>query len=247
MLSVWQPLPFIVAAAFVGIVTFEIAGVLARHRQQKIKRSAESFQQTIYLLWQTVKEKPDIRRMVIANACWNATLQSIQAFVVLYFVHGLGRSHSFVSGIIFPVAAIGLFVMAPLVGKLADRFGYVRVLTLAATIYGAGVSIPAFTHSSIVIFVIPIVSAAATTAMILPYALFMRMLGNERHGAMSGLFGFSRGLGSFLGPLLCGIAITLAKPWFGSTNGYAAYWLVAGLLTLLSLFFIMRVREPQLG
>lgn len=246
LLSASRPLPFLIAACLVVLVSIEIMLVLTRHRHQKIASSSKSFRRVIGSLWDVVRQRADIRYLILATACWNATLQSIQAFVVLYFVHGLGRSHNFVSGLIFPIAAIGLFIMAPLAGKLADRYGYVRTLTVAALIYGVGVLLPSLTQSSVVIVLIPIVSAAATTAMILPYALFMRMLGRERHGAMSGLFGFSRGLGSFLGPLLCGAAISLGRSWFGSTHGYAAFWLVAGILTLFSLLFITRIPEPEI-
>lgn len=244
LLSVWRPLPFLIAAVLIALVTLELSWVVLRKRKQKIKQSEGSFGDNIKSMLTTLRTNPAIRRLAIANACWNATLQSIQAFVVLYFVEGIGRSHNFVSGLIFPVAAIGLFIMAPLAGKLADRFGYVRVLKTAAIIYAAGVVIPGFTHASIVILAIPIVAAAATAAMILPYAVFMRLLGPGQHGAMSGLFGFSRGVGSFFGPLLSGLAITFARPLFAASKGYSAFWIVAGAFSLLSIIFIGRVTEP---
>lgn len=135
--------------------------------------------------------------------------------------------------------------MAPLTGRLGDKFGHVRSLSIAAAIYGFGDLIAGITQQSWVIFVIPIVSAAATFTMILPYATLMRMLGEDHHGAASGLFGFSRGLGSFFGPLLTGIAVTSTRGLFPHTHGYAAFWWVAGLMTIASLFFSIRIKEPQ--
>lgn len=246
LLTLWTPLPFVISAGLVIGVTFSLLVTVLKRSDKKIKKQAESFIDSLRYVWQMVKAESDVRNLAIANAFWNGTLQSIQAFVVVFFTEGLGRSTHFVSGIIFPIAAIGILIMAPLTGRLGDKFGHVRSLSVAAAIFGFGNLIAGITQATWVIFVIPIVSAAATFTMILPYATLMRLLGEERHGAASGLFGFSRGLGSFFGPLLTGIAVTSTRGLFPHTNGYAAFWWVAGLMTIASLFFSTRINEPQL-
>ncbi|HEX5447716.1 MAG TPA: MFS transporter [Candidatus Saccharimonadales bacterium] len=243
LLSLWKPLPFIVSAGLVAGVTVLLSTILGKRLNQPVHKNEQSIRESFGQVWTILRQNPSIRNLVIANSLWNATLRSILAFTVLFFTVGLSRSHSFVSGVIFPVAAIGLVVMIPLAGKLADSFGYLKVLTIAILIYGLGDIVPGITQRSWVIFIIPIVSGAAATVMVLPYAFLMRLLNNEAHGIASGLFGVSRGAGSFLGPLLTGIAISVGKNVFHSTHGYAAFWWAAGIYVLASLFFLRRIHE----
>jgi MFS family permease len=245
LLTLWQPLPFVISAGLVIGVTFALLALVLKRANRPIHQHVESWRDSLRYLRQFLSSNKNIRNLAIANAFWNATLQSIQAFVVLFFTEGLHRSTHFVSGVIFPVAAIGILIMAPLTGRLGDRFGHVKTLTIASAIYGFGSLVAGITQQYWVILIVPLVSAAATFTMILPYATLMKLLGNDRHGAASGLFGLSRGLGSFLGPLLTGIAVVGCRHIFPSTNGYAAFWWVAGLLTIVSLFFTVRIHEPE--
>lgn len=246
LLTVWTPLPFVLGAGLVGLVTMIFGYTLKDHIHKRIPRHVESFSDSFKYIRTTMRDNSDMRNLVIANTFWNATLQSIQAFVVLFFTEGLHRSEHFVSGVIFPIAAIGILIMAPLAGKLADRYGHIRVLLIACLIYGVGATLPAFTQSYWVIAVVPLVAAAAAAIMTLPYSAMMRLMGNDRHGALSGLFGISRGLGTFLGPVIAGAAVVLGRSVFSATNGWGGFWLVAGLFILISLFFLLRIREPEL-
>lgn len=63
---------------------------------------------------------------------------------------------------------------------------------------------------------------------------------------MSGLFGISRGIGTFAGPIAAGGAIALGHTFFKSTHGYAGEWLAAGLLMLISLYFILPIKNTEL-
>lgn len=246
LLTLWRPLPFVLAAGLVALVTFIFGFLIRAHYKTKIHTHHESVKDSARSAYQIIKRDSDMRNLLIANALWNATLQSIQAFTVLFFTEGIGRSAHFVSGVIFPVAAIGIFAMAPIAGKLADRVGHLPVLKVACLVYGVGNLVPAFTHSSWVILIIPIVGAAAVTIMTLPYSALMHLIGDGRHGAISGLFGVSRGIGTFLGPIVAGAAISLGRPLFESTNGYGAFWLVSGIFILVSMFFLVQIKHKDL-
>jgi biotin transporter BioY len=63
------------------------------------------------------------------------------------------------------------------------------------------------------------------------------------HGALTGLYSLSRGLGVMLGPLLAGVAIGVARPLFASTDGYAVSWLVSGGAILLSVPLLRSLRR----
>lgn len=65
----------------------------------------------------------------------------------------------------------------------------------------------------------------------------------NRHGAASGLFGFSRAVGTLLGPLTAGLAIELLEPVSHSTRGYTALFAVAGAATLASYPLVRRLER----
>jgi MFS family permease len=77
---------------------------------------------------------------------------------------------------------------------------------------------------------------AAGMIMALPYAELMGMLEDEHHGLAAGMFGLSRGVGTLLGPVLAGAAVTLLKGPLASTHGYAAVFGVASIAAFLSIF-----------
>lgn len=244
LLSVWRPLPFLLSAGVVVGVTLGLTGFLSSRRRIKVQSHDTGFRQALGAEWHILRHNGAIRNLAIANALWNAALRSILTFVVLFFTVGLGRSHAFVSGVVFPIAAVGMLVMAPLSGKLADKYGHLKIIGGACLIYGLGDLLPGVTQQRWVFFVIPLVSGAAATVMTLPFALLMRLLTGEGHGVASGIFGFSRGAGSFLGPLLTGIAIELAGGHMAA-KGYAAFWLATGSYVLASIFFLYRIRSAQ--
>jgi MFS family permease len=246
LLTLWRPLAFIVSAGLVVGVTIIFSYTIRKYYRKRIVTHHDTIKGSLASSWRMLKDEHDIRNLLIANSFWNATLQIIQAFTVLFFTQGLGRSAHFVSGVIFPVAAIGILIMAPLSGKLADKYGHRKILLISCIIYGVGALAPVFTLRYWVIAVIPIVSGAAAALMTLPYSALMKLINGQPHGAISGLFGISRGIGTFLGPIVAGAIISLGGSLFKATHGYAGEWLAAGLFILISLPFLLRIKSPEL-
>jgi MFS family permease len=79
--------------------------------------------------------------------------------------------------------------------------------------------------------------------MSLPYALLQPLMPEERHGALTGYYSASRGVGIMLGPLLAGVAIELGSGILSSTQGYAAMWLICGAAALCAVPLIRRVER----
>jgi MFS family permease len=132
-------------------------------------------------------------------------------------------------------------------GRLADRYGAVRVLRMAVPIYGIGFLVPFFFDSPVVVAMgIPFIAVGGGVIMALPYAVLMPLMPDGEHGALTGYYSFSRGLGTWLGPLCGGLAIaTLAGP-FAGTKGYQAVWGVCAAAALLSLLPLRRLaRSPR--
>ena len=77
--------------------------------------------------------------------------------------------------------------------------------------------------------------------MTLPYAILMPLMPDDAHGAITGFYSLSRGLGVMLGPLLAGATIQLAGGAFPSTHGYAAMWIVTSAAVLASIPLLGRL------
>jgi len=120
-------------------------------------------------------------------------------------------------------------------GKLADRFGHLRLIRVALWVYGLGLLVPLFWHEPWALAIVPPVAFAAGIVMTLPFSLMMGMMPPESHGAAAGLYGFSRGVGVLLGPVIAGVAIELLRPLLESTEGYAAMFAVASAGIMLSI------------
>ncbi len=235
----WVPFVATAAVLAVSVLVFD-RGMAARVQDVPLQGAgpaAEAFAGRMVGLLRDAS----VRRVLVANALWNAALSVIRVFVVLYVVEGLGGSTELVSTVVFPLAALG-FVVAPFAGTLADRVGLLPVVTTGLVLYAAGTAIPLVTAGPAALAVVPVVAAGAATVMTLPLALLVRLLPPSDHGVASGAFGASRGLGSALGPLLAGAAIVVLRPAFPGTDGYAAMWLVTSLLLLASVPLVLRLR-----
>jgi MFS family permease len=94
------------------------------------------------------------------------------------------------------------------------------------------------------------VAFAAVVLMTLPYTLLMRLLPDrEAHGAGASLFGFAKGIGVLIGPMLAGLAITVSDRVpvgaFRATAGYAGVFGVAMVLLLASVPLLHRIEPAQ--
>ncbi len=244
LLGAGQAVPFAVGAGLVLGTSVYFLRHLADSKQQPVVRSAEGVQQTLGTSRRLLQDR-NVRLLMAAVVLWNVALSGLRAFVVLFFVEGLGRTTEFVSLVIFPLAAVG-FVMAPLSGRLADRVGHRRVLLVAVLVYGAGLLLPGVTQQTWVVGFIPLVAAGAATTMTLEFSVVMRLVGAEHHGAATGLYGFFRGLGATLGPVVAGLVIVADRGLLQSTHGYAAMWLLVGVAALASLPLFLRISPERL-
>ena len=69
----------------------------------------------------------------------------------------------------------------------------------------------------------------------------MPLMSDAEHGALTGFYSVSRGLGTAAGPLLAGAAIALTSDLFDRTQGYQAAWGVCAAAILLSLLPLSRL------
>jgi MFS family permease len=246
LLSVWTPLPFLLAAAAAVLATVvlvrEVRGTTLVAAVPDVPRLPGPG------VFRLVRERPDVRAFVAANALWELSFMGLKTFIVLFVVKGLGESVGTASAVMGVVA--GAYVIAAFgAGRLADAVGVHRLMRVSIWVYGVGLLVGAGLSSfGSFLIGLPLIALAGAVVMTLPYGILVGMTPAGAEGALSGLFGFSRALGAVLGPIVVGVSIDVLAPVFPATNGYGAMWIAIGAPILLSLPFLNALKaedEPQ--
>jgi maltose/moltooligosaccharide transporter len=243
LLALWAPLPFVLAAGALVLATIVLVrGIGGEERGRAARAASAPPGPGVFRL---VRERPELRAFVVANALWELSFMGLKTFIVLYVVKGLGESVGTASAVIGVVA--GAYVVAALgVGRLADAVGLHRLMRVALWVYGAGLLVGAgFSSLGPLLVGLPFIALAGAVVMTLPYGLLVSLTPRGAEGSTSGLFGFSRALGAALGPIVVGVSVDVLGPVFPATNGYAAMWIAIGVPILLSLPFLAAIRRDE--
>ncbi len=235
LLGLWQPLPFVVAAAALPALT--LALVRARTTLFDVPGGAD---ENLTAALSLLRDRAEMRWMFAANSLWEFTVAALKTFVVLFLTVGLGRSLGFASIVLATVAGAAL-VAAPLSGWASDRFGDRRVIEIAAWVFGIGLLTPLVTVSPWAFPLIFLTAFAAVVLITLPYSLLMGLMHDDEHGTATGVFAASRGVGVLLGPLAAGGAIEASGALFESTEGYTALFVVSSAGILASIPALRRL------
>jgi MFS family permease len=241
LLGVWQPLPFLIAAATLAATTLALLPVFrlqARCRSPVLPYEPAPVRTLL-------RRSPNLRLFSVVNALWEFSFAGLKSFIVLYLVRGLDRSAAVASAVI-AVVAVAYVVGAPVAGRLADRYGLVRVMRVASLFYGAGLLVGVVPHSLPPLLIgLPFVALAGAVVLTLPQALAFTLAPAGSEGAAAGLLDFSRGVGVVLGPVVVGAAVGLFEPVFESTRGYAVMWPVIGIPVLLAGILLKPLEEGR--
>ncbi|HET9721071.1 MAG TPA: MFS transporter [Solirubrobacteraceae bacterium] len=252
LLSVARPLPFVVAAvlllAAIGLFVWLLVrrGLDDNGGTDEQSRPGASPWATAARLPQLVRENRVLRLYFVANALWEMALAALKAFIILYLVHGLHYGLRTASLIVGGVAIV-ILLGAVGSGILGDRIGKLRVMNYALWAYGIGYTVAIFTTSKPVIGVaIPFIAIGGGTVMTLAYAILMPLMPDDEHGALTGFYSLSRGVGIVSGPIIAGLLISVTQHGplaFGPTHGYAAMWIVCAAASFASIPLVRAMRR----
>jgi MFS family permease len=247
LLSISRELPFLIFAVILVLAAAGFVALIVRRGvPEQQRREGETARQLARRLPRLIAEHPALRSYLIANALWETALSGLKAFVILYLTIGLGYSLS-TSALLIGGVALVILVGAGAAGKLGDRFGRLRVVTIALVFYGLGFIVPAITTSKPLIgAAMPFIALGGGAVMTMAYAVLMPLMPDDEHGLLTGYYSVSRGLGIVTGPILAGLAISLTRSGpFASTHGFQAMFIVCGAAALLSLLFVRQLRERR--
>lgn len=246
LLSVARPLPFALAGLVLiaagGAFVFLVVRHGLAHTSSEDGEGPRAVARRLPKLW---REHPALRAYFFANALWEMALSALKAFVILYLTIGLNYPLATSSLIIGGVAFV-ILIGAGVSGKLGDRYGRIRVVRIALVLYAVGFLVPLLTTSRPVLAAaMPLIALGGGTVMTMAYAILMPLMPEDEHGALTGFYSMSRGVGIISGPILAGVAISLLPGVFPGTKGFQAMWIICAAATFCSLAFLRRLRESD--
>jgi hypothetical protein len=98
LLGLWTPLPFVLAAAMLGLTTAALIPIIHLEREVPAQTASAT------PVGQLLLHDPGMRLFAVANALWEFSFAGLKTFIVLYVVRGLGHSTAVASGVIAVVA-----------------------------------------------------------------------------------------------------------------------------------------------
>jgi MFS family permease len=244
LLHLWEPAPFISAAAIVSAAC--LVPVLFLREDGGHGRVFEGVGAYLRHSWHVLRSNPDVGRFLLANAAWEGTFAGARTFVVLYVTVGLGEPIS-TSTLVLAAVAAGYVLAALVAGAVGDRFGIARVISWCAVVYGLGLlggGLATTWHLWYlgVIFVVAIFGGAVMT---LAWGLLFKLMPPDERGAIAGLATTTKGIGLIFGTLLAGILIDVMRPYLPATDGYQVLWPILSVPILLSVPLAFSLIRPE--
>src|SRR5207247_2411814 len=135
LLDIWTPFPFLIAAV---VTTAACGGCILLVREDGGYGAVyEGTRNYLDRSWRVLREFPDVRAFLAANAAWEGTFAAARVFVINYVVKGLHQP-VYVSSIVLAGVAGGYVVAAIGAGRIGDRVGLGRVIFACSFVYGGG-------------------------------------------------------------------------------------------------------------
>ena len=132
---VWRPAPFLVAAGVVA--TACLVPIVLVTEDGGHGRVFEGVRTYVAQSWRVLRANRDVATFLVCNTAWEGTFAGARTFVVLYVTVGLDEPLSTSTYILAAVAG-GYIVAALVAGRIGDRVGLARVISVASAVYGVG-------------------------------------------------------------------------------------------------------------
>ncbi len=246
LFDLWQPLPFLGAAGLIMVVTFITVSTIKEPTPDPEEAPVSlGFSAGLRDIASSLVGRVRIRRFLVANFLWEATISGIRPFIMLYFLYALGADTR-TGALLLGVVGVVHVAAAILTGYLGDRYGRTRIMWIGMAVYFVGCVIGFFLRDlRLGFFLLPIFGLGGSTVLTLPYAIFVNMVPRGRYGQFTGYFSMARAMAVIVSPVIAGIAIDASAPFLTETRGYNMIWGVAAVAVALSAFFFWRANPEE--
>jgi MFS family permease len=241
---VWRPAPFLVAAGVVA--TACLVPIVLVTEDGGHGRVFEGVRTYVAQSWRVLRANRDVATFLVCNTAWEGTFAGARTFVVLYVTVGLDEPLSTSTYILAAVAG-GYIVAALVAGRIGDRVGLARVISVASAVYGVGLLAGGLGREwhAWYLGLIFVVAIAGGTVMTLAWGLLFKLMPPGERGAISGLATTTKGVGLVIGPLAAGAVIDILRPHLEATEGYQALWPVLGVPIILAIPLVARLARVE--
>ena len=182
LFHLWRPAPFLVAS---GVVTVAcLVPILLVTEDGGHGRVFEGVRTYVAHSWRVLRSNRDVATFLVANTAWEGTFAGARTFVVLYVTVGLDEPLTTSTYILAAVAG-GYIVAALVAGRIGDRIGLARVITVASAVYGVGLLAGGFGREwhAWYLGLIFVVAIAGGTVMTLAWGLLFKLMPPGERGA----------------------------------------------------------------
>jgi predicted MFS family arabinose efflux permease len=235
LFEVWRPLPFVCAAVLVLATTW-----ITTHAAN-FRRDVDEDPPVETHFFETLRRLHRNRAgfwLLVANALWNAAVDGIRPYFLLFAVTVLHMRVAHAS-LGLSVLVISLAVGSVVLGRLDGRFSRPTLMQIGTGMGTASMFAGVFMRTELFALFLCIVAGFGMAAVVaLGYPLYASVIGDESPAAQTGVFVMSVGIGRIVAPMIVGLAIDAA--------GYPAMWGMAGILMLcgsLSLWYSRRFQR----
>ncbi len=171
---------------------------------------------------------------------------NINAFLVLFgnlAIFGSEQASGSEMGLFFTVYAVAMIFTRPLIGKLADRFGTVKIVVPSMLCFAASFLLISLSRTLPMFLLTGLVSAfgygGCQPAIM---AVCMKSVPKERRGAASCTSYVGNDLGNLAGPALAGTVVS-AVGGASKLMGYVTMWQVMIIPIVVAIIFSLVFRE----
>lgn len=216
-------------AAFMtaGVCTF--TGALCTLRIKNYHEKTKKFRLSLKSM---IAQEALIPAMILF--CFSVAYSNINSFLILY---GESRGVDTAKiGLFFTVYAITLLFSRPTIGKLTDRYGYVKVLLPAMTCFALSFMLISISSQMWMFIAAAFINAfgfgASQPAV---QALCMKLVPKEKRGAGSCTSYLGSDGGNLVGPLIAGTIVEF--------YGYSVMWRVMLIPIILAMVIVIAFRR----
>jgi MFS family permease len=244
LLSVWRPLPFIIAAALILLAT--LATWWAAHSWGVDRRDRGLHGELpAQRAWDELKEKPTVRWFLAGNALWTGAVDGIRPYFFIFATTVIGVTIAHAS-IVLTLLVVGFALGSLGLGWVSDRLDRGRLLELGLWITAVAMFAGTFARSiTAVIVLLLFAGIGAAALMALPYPLFASLVEESAMGQHTGFYVVSLGVGRTIAPIMIGVVIDFGARFMPAEQGYPLMWPAAGVLMALSAFALKKATEAS--